>query len=59
MANGKISYTVRDYQGIRTELLNYVKSYYPDLIQDYREIVVLDFVLGKLAYLYLPLFRIC
>jgi len=37
MANGKISYTVRDYAGIRTELLNYVKSYYPDLIQDFND----------------------
>ena len=37
MANGKISYTVRDYQGIRTELFNYVRSYYPDLIQDFND----------------------
>jgi len=27
MANGKISYTVRDYEGIRTELFNYVRTY--------------------------------
>jgi len=37
MANGKISYTVRDYEGIRTELLNYVRTYYPDLIQDFND----------------------
>ncbi len=37
MANNKISYTVRDYQGIRAELLNYVKLYYPDLIQDFSD----------------------
>lgn len=37
MANNRISYTVRDYQGIRTELLNYVRSYYPDLIQDFSD----------------------
>jgi hypothetical protein len=37
MANGKISYTVRDYEGIRVELLNYVKTYYPDLIQDFND----------------------
>ena len=30
----QISYTVRDFQNIRTELINYVKSYYPDLIQN-------------------------
>ena len=34
MANRTISYTTRDYQGIRTELLNYVRTYYPELIQD-------------------------
>jgi hypothetical protein len=37
MANNKISYTVRDYQGIRAELLNYVKQYYPDLVQDFSD----------------------
>ena len=30
----QISYTVRDFQAIRTELVNFVKSYYPDLIQN-------------------------
>jgi hypothetical protein len=34
MANKQISYTVRDFQAIRTELVNFVKSYYPDLIQN-------------------------
>lgn len=37
MANNRISYTVRDYQAIRAELLNYVKTYYPDLIQDFND----------------------
>jgi hypothetical protein len=37
MANNKISYTVRDFQGIRAELLNYAKTYYPDLIQDFND----------------------
>jgi hypothetical protein len=37
MANNKISYTVRDYQGIRAELLNYVRTYYPELIQDFND----------------------
>ena len=37
MANNKISYTVRDYQGIRAELSNYVKTYYPELIQDFND----------------------
>jgi hypothetical protein len=37
MANGKISYTVRDYEGIRSELFNYVRTYYPNLIQDFND----------------------
>ena len=37
MANRRISYTVRDFEGIRVELLNYVKQYYPDLIQDFND----------------------
>jgi hypothetical protein len=37
MSNRKISYTTRDYQAIRTELLNYVRTYYPDLIQDFND----------------------
>jgi len=34
MANKKISYTTRDFQGIRTELINFVKTYYPDLLSN-------------------------
>ena len=37
MANRKISYTTRDYQAIRTELINYVRTYYPELIQDFND----------------------
>lgn len=37
MSNRSISYTARDYQAIRTELLNYVKTYYPELIQDFND----------------------
>jgi hypothetical protein len=37
MANRKISYTTRDYQAVRTELLNYVRTYYPELIQDFND----------------------
>jgi hypothetical protein len=36
MAN-RISYTVRDFEGIRLELYNYVRAYYPDLIQDFSD----------------------
>ena len=34
MANNKISYTERDFVGLRTDLLKYVKQQYPDLIQN-------------------------
>ena len=37
MANRKISYTSRDYQAIRAELLNYVRTFYPELIQDFND----------------------
>jgi hypothetical protein len=37
MANRKISYTTRDFEGIRTELLNYVRTYYPELVQDFND----------------------
>jgi hypothetical protein len=37
MASRKISYTTRDFQAIRTELFNYVRTYYPTLIQDFSD----------------------
>ena len=37
MANRKISYTSRDFQAIRTDLLNYVRTYYPELIQNFND----------------------
>ena len=37
MADRQISYGVRDFQSIRNELLNYVKTYYPDLINDFND----------------------
>jgi hypothetical protein len=37
MANRKISYATRDFQAIRTELQNYVRTYYPELIQDFND----------------------
>ena len=37
MANKKISYVTRDYQGIRQELINFTKAYYPDLIQNFND----------------------
>jgi len=34
VANNKISYTERDFVGLRTDLLKYVKEQYPELIQN-------------------------
>jgi hypothetical protein len=37
MAERKISYTPRDFQGLRTELINYTRTYYPDLIENFND----------------------
>ncbi len=37
MANRKISYTTRDFEGIREELIQYVRTYYPELIQNFND----------------------
>jgi hypothetical protein len=37
MAQKKISYTVRDFQGVRTELINFTRTYYPDLVQNFND----------------------
>jgi len=37
MAEKKISYTTRDFQGLRTELINFTRTYYPDLIQNFND----------------------
>jgi hypothetical protein len=37
MANKKISYTVRDFEGVRTELINFTRTYYPDLIDNFND----------------------
>lgn len=37
MAVKRISYTVRDFQEIRTELINFTKSYYPELISNFND----------------------
>jgi hypothetical protein len=37
MASNKISYVSRDYESIRVELQNYVRTYYPELIQDFND----------------------
>lgn len=37
MAEKRISYTVRDFQQVRTELINFTKTYYPDLIDNFND----------------------
>lgn len=37
MANKKISYTSRDFQQLRTELINFTKTYYPDLVSNFND----------------------
>jgi len=37
MAEKKISYTVRDFAGVKLELVNFVKTYYPELIQNFND----------------------
>jgi hypothetical protein len=37
MADKKISFTVRDFQGLRTELINFTRQYYPTLVQNFND----------------------
>ena len=37
MTEKNISYTVRDFQGVRTELINFTRTYYPDLVQNFND----------------------
>lgn len=45
MANKKISYTTRDFQSIRTELINFTKTYYPDLVENFNDASVFSVLL--------------
>jgi hypothetical protein len=40
MANKQISYTVRDFQNIRNELINFTRLYYPDLVQNFNDAAI-------------------
>ena len=40
MANKKISYTTRDFQSIRNELVGFVRTYYPELIDNFNDAAV-------------------
>jgi hypothetical protein len=45
MAEKRISYTVRDFQAIRTELINFTKLYYPELIDNFNDASVFSVLL--------------
>ena len=45
MANKKISYTTRDFAGIRSELINFTRTYYPDLVQNFNDAGVFSVLL--------------
>jgi len=45
MANKKISYTTRDFQSIRTELINFTQTYYPDLVSNFNDASVFSALL--------------
>jgi hypothetical protein len=45
MANKKISYTTRDFQSIRTELINFTRSYYPELLDNFNDASVFSALL--------------
>jgi len=45
MANKKISYTTRDFEAIRTELVNFTRTYYPDLIDNVNDASVFSVLL--------------
>jgi len=40
MANRKISYTERDFEGLRQDLVNYTRQYYPELIDNFNDAAV-------------------
>ncbi len=40
MASKKISYTERDFEGLRQDLVNYTKQYYPELIDNFNDAAV-------------------
>lgn len=40
MAGKKISYTERDFEGLRQDLVNYTKQYYPELIDNFNDAAV-------------------
>jgi len=45
MANRKISYTERDFEGLRQDLINFTQQYYPELIDNFNDASVFSVLL--------------
>jgi len=45
MANKKISYTTRDFQSIRAELINFTRTYYPELLDNFNDASIFSVML--------------
>src|SRR5574343_1192458 len=45
-----VNYTSRDYESIRSDLINYVKKYYPDTYKDFNEASFGSLVLDLISY---------
>lgn len=45
MANRKISYTERDFEGLRQDLINFTRQYYPNLIDNFNDASVFSVLL--------------
>jgi len=45
MGSKKISYTERDFEGLRQELINYTKQYYPDVINNFNDASIFSVLL--------------
>ena len=51
MAKRPISYTSRDFEGIKTDLTNYAKRYYPSTYKDFNEASFGSLMLDLVAYI--------
>ncbi len=45
MTNKKISYTTRDFQSIRAELINFTRTYYPELLDNFNDASIFSVLL--------------
>ncbi len=45
MANSRIPYTSRDFEAVRADLINYVRQYYPDVIDNFNDASIFSVLL--------------